>query len=112
MPGETFHADRRQQPVRRLEARNPTESRWANHRAPGLAADADREHPGRNRRGRPGRGAAGGVLGIVGIAGWPWAHECELSGDRLAENEPTDPTDFGDQRRVAARSMTRVDRRA
>jgi hypothetical protein len=50
-PGEAFHADRRQQPVRGLEADDAAIGGGPDHRASGLAAERERQHAGRHRSG-------------------------------------------------------------
>ena len=87
MPGQTFHADSGDQPVRRLEARNAAKGRWTYDRARRLTAERNRHHPGGDGRCRTRRRATRRMRKITRIARAGRHHKGKLGRHRLAEDQ-------------------------
>ena len=112
MPRHVFDADRRDQPVRRLEAGDAAKRGGPDHRTRRLRAEGDRHHAGSDRGGGAGRGAARGVRGIVWIAGHGGNERRELRRHRLADHDAAGPARQRHRGGVGRRPIAGIDRRA
>ena len=109
-PGKALHTDRRQQPVARLDRSDTAERRRPDHRAGGLRAQRQRDHPGRDRRRRARRRSARRMRVIARIErrGRIVRGECRRGG--LADDGRPRPPQRHHDRCVGTRTMSAVDR--
>ena len=111
-PREAFHADGRDQPVRRLEPGDAAERRRPDDRAGGLTAERDRQHGGGDRGGGTRRRAARRMRRVSRIAGAGRHHPGKFGGHRLAEDQAAGAPHHRHRGGIGARPMAGVDGRA
>ena len=111
-PRIAFYADRRQQPVGRLDRSHAAERGRPDHRAAGLRPQRQRNHPGADRRRRARRRSARRMAVIVRIErrGRIVRRECRRRG--LADDGRARRLQRHHDRRIGAGPPAPVDRRA
>ena len=111
-PRIAFHADRRQQPVGRLDRGHAAERGRPDHRAAGLRSQRQRDHAGPHRRRRARRRSAGRMAVIVRIERRRRIDGGERRGRGLADDGRARLLQHHHDGRIAARPKAPVDRRA
>ena len=110
--GHGLHAGPVDAAEARLKADDPAECRRADHRAAGLRAERKRHHVIGDGRRRTARRAPRRMRGIARIASRGRMQVGELRRRRLAENHAARAPQQRHRRRVGARPVAAIDRRA